>query len=178
MLKAFAAIVARALAAMKRIALVPVIEGGRLVWRAIQALAPSNPVAEAEAAAMAEAAEPAPAPVPLSPAETWGRAALAHLTGEAPEDSATLDDAARCYLDALSTDQQIALARHDTAVIGRHLLRERLLPDLPRPMTPSEFRDIEAVRAAAAATVASQSLSREEEMREYVLAVLDELIAY
>nr|WP_137830200.1 hypothetical protein [Methylobacterium sp. L1A1] len=176
MLKAIVAAMARALAAMKRIALVPVIEGGRLVWRAVQALAPNNPVAEAEAMVEAQAAEPAPAPVALSPAEQWGRAAVAFLMGEERE-AAALDDAARFYLDALSLDQQVALSRHDNATVGRHLLGERLLPTLPRPMTPAEYRGMEVARAAAAAAEAHHRLTGDENKRRHFVEVLDELIA-
>ncbi|BAQ47659.1 hypothetical protein Maq22A_c23550 [Methylobacterium aquaticum] len=179
MLKAILAAAGRAMALMAAVTLIPIIEGGKLVWRAARAvLAPQPPsaAAEAEEAFEAEAAKPAPAPAPLSPAEAWGRAALHHMQGSPPEASAALDDAARGYLDGLSVEQQIALSRHDTVVIGRHLLRERPLPGLPRPMTPTEHRGIEATRAGAAATVASQSLSREAEMRDFVLAVLQELI--
>lgn len=176
MLKAIVAAMARALAAMKRITLVPVIEAGKLVWRAVQALAPHDPVAEAEAAVEAQAAEPAPAPVALSPAEQWGRAAVAFLTGEEPE-AATLDDAARFYLDALSLDQQVALSQNEPAVIGRHLLGERLLPTLPRPMTPAEYRGMEVARAAAAAAEAHRRLTGDENKRTHFAAVLDELVA-
>ncbi|KQT49063.1 hypothetical protein ASG52_08780 [Methylobacterium sp. Leaf456] len=176
MLKLIGAAIARALAAMKRIALVPVIEGGRLVWRAVQALAPHDPIAEAEAAIEAQAAEPAPAPVALSPAEQWGRASVAYLMGEERE-AADLDDAARFYLDHLSLDQQVALSQNDAIVIGRHLLGERLLPSLPRPMTPAEYRSMEAARAAAAAAAAHHRLTGDENKRRHFVAVLDELIA-
>ncbi|MEE7456784.1 hypothetical protein MPAR168_00750 [Methylorubrum populi] len=176
MLKLIGAAIARALAAMKRIALVPVIEGGRLVWRAVQSLAPHDPIAEAEAAVEAQAAEPAPAPVALSPAEQWGRGAVAYLMGEERE-AAALDDAARFYLDALSLDQQIALSQNDAVVIGRHLLGERLLPSLPRPMTPAEYRGMETARAAAAAAEAHHRLTGDENKRRHFVEVLDELIA-
>lgn len=174
MKRLFAAI-ARALAAMKRAVLVPVIEAGKLVWRAVASLAPHDPIAEAEAAVEAQAAEPAPAPVALSPAEQWGRAAVAFLTGEEPE-AAALDDAARFYLDALSLDQQVALSQNEPAVIGRHLLGERLLPTLPRPMTPAEYRGMEAARAAAAAAEAHRRLTGDEAKRLHFAEVLDGLI--
>lgn len=172
MLKSLMASVARMLAAMKRIALVPVIEGGKVVWRAVQSLAPHDPIAEAEAAVEAQAAEPAPAPVALSPAEQWGRAALAHMMGEEPEGDAVLDDAAVAYLDGLSEDQQVALSKFDNAVIGAHLLGERHLHSLPRPMTPAEHRAIEAARAAARCAMRGG-----DEMRAFMVAVLDDLIA-
>ncbi len=72
-----------------------------------------------------------PAPVPPSPAEQWGRAALAHLMGDEPE-AAAIDDAARAYLDGMTFAQQFALSKHDNVVIGRHLLGERHLDSLPR----------------------------------------------
>ncbi|KMO22320.1 hypothetical protein [Methylobacterium platani] len=176
MLKALAAIVARALAAAGRVTLVPVIEAGRLVWRTVRsALTPADPIGEAEAAFEAEAAEPAPAPAPLSAEEAWGRAALAHLMGE--EYEAVLDEAATAYLDGLSVDQQVALSRHDNAAVGRHLLGERLLPSLPRPPTPAEFRAIEAARTAAAAAEAQEALRGDDAMHKYIMAVLDDLIA-
>jgi hypothetical protein len=175
-MKKFWAAIARALAAMGLVTVMAVWEGGKLVLKTVRAvLAPRPPVADAEAELAHELAQPAGPKAP-SPAEAWGRAALHYIMGEAPEASAALDDAARAYLDGLSTDQQVALAQHDNRTVGRHLLRERLLPGLPRPMTPSEFRGIEATRAGAAATMAERVLSREEEMRQYVLDVLQELI--
>lgn len=177
MLKAIFAAAARALAAMKRVALVPVIEGGKLVWRAVQSLTPPDPVGEAEAAFEAEAQRAPEAPAPLSAEEAWGRAALAHLMGEELEGEAVLDDAATAYLDGLSVDQQVALSRHDNATVGRHLLGERLLPGLPRPMTPAEYRGMEAARAAAAAAEAHQRLVGDDAKRRHFIEVLDDLIA-
>ncbi|WP_342152015.1 hypothetical protein [Methylorubrum sp. SB2] len=176
-MKALFAAIARALAAMGRVTWVATMESGKLVWRAVRsALAPHDPIAEAEAMVEAEAAEPAPTPVAPSPAEQWGQAAVAYLTGEEPE-AAALDDAARFYLDAISLDQQVALSQNEAAVIGRHLLGERLLPSLPRPMTPAEYRSMEAARAAAAAAEAHRRLTGDENKRSHFVAVLDELIA-
>ncbi|QRE77172.1 hypothetical protein [Methylobacterium aquaticum] len=173
MLAAFA----RALAAMGLVMVMVVWEGGKLVLKTVRGvLAPRPPVAEAEAELAHEMAQPA-GPKPPSPAEAWGRAALHYLMGEAPEASAALDDAARAYLDALSEDQQVALAQHDNRTVGRHLLRERLLPDLPRPMSPSEYRNIEATRAAAGAAEAHQRLVGDDAKRRHFIEVLDELLA-
>lgn len=167
----------QALAAAGRLTWVTVWEGGRLVSRLVRtALTPPDPVGEAEAAFDAEAQRVVEAPAPLSAEEAWGRAALAHLMGEELEGEAVLDDAALAYLDGLSVDQQVALSRHDNAAVGRHLLGERLLPGLPRPMTPAEYRGMEAARTAAAAAEAQQALRGDDEMKRYLLAVLDDLI--
>lgn len=176
-MKGLFAAIARALAAMGRVTWVATMESGKLVWRAVRSvLAPHDPIAEAEAMVEAEAAEPAPTPVAPSPAEQWGRAALAHLMGDEPE-AAAIDDAARAYLDGLTFPQQVALSKHDNVVIGRHLLGERHLESLPRPMTPAEYRSMEAARAAAAAAEAHRRLTGDENKRSHFVAVLDELIA-
>ncbi len=67
----------------------------------------------------------------------WGRAALAQLVDDEPE--AVLDDA-KAYLDGPNVDQQVALWRHHNAAVAPHLLSERLLSGLPRPMTQSSTR--------------------------------------
>lgn len=170
MLKAIVAAARHIAAVMAAVTLVPVVEGGRLVWRLVRnVLAPEPPVAAAEAELAHELAQPVEQEP--TPAESWGRAAMLYMAGDAHEASANLDDAARAYLDGLSVDQQVALSKNDTVVIGRHLLGERHLESLPRPMTPAEYRAIEAARAAARYAVRGG-----DEMREYVLAVLQDLI--
>ncbi|MET7245421.1 hypothetical protein ABZT49_18895 [Methylobacterium sp. EM32] len=166
--------IARALAAAGRLSWVTVWEGGKLVSRLVRtALTPPDPVGEAEA----ELAHELTAPVEQepSPAEAWGRAAMHYMAGE-PASAGDLDDAARAYLDGLTVDQQVALSQNDPAVIGKHLLGERLLPSLPRPPTPAEFRAIEAARAAAAAAEAHQRLVGDEFKLSHFREVLDDLI--
>lgn len=166
--------IARALAAAGRFSWVTVWEGGKFVSRLVRtALTAPDPVGEAEA----ELARELTAPVEQepSPAEQWGRAAMLYMAGE-PEASATLDDAAKAYLDGLTVDQQVALSQNDPAVIGKHLLGERHLPSLPRPMTPAEYRAIEAARAAAAAAEAHQSLVGDEFKRLHLIEVIDDLL--
>ncbi|QRE76797.1 hypothetical protein [Methylobacterium aquaticum] len=175
MLKAIFAAAARALAAMGRVTLVPVIEGGKLIWRAVRtALVPPDPVGDAEA----ELAHELTAPVEQepSPAEQWGRAAMLYMAGEPQASAGVLDDAARAYLDGLSVDQQVSLSQNDPATIGRHLLGERLLPSLPRPPTPAQFRAIEAARAAAAAAEAQRALDGDDFRTTHFREVLDDLI--
>lgn len=165
----------QALAAAGRLTWVTVWEGGRLVSRLVRtALTPPDPVGEAEA----ELAHELTAPVEQepSPVEQWGRAALLYMAGDAPADASGLDDACLAYLDALTVDQRVALAQNDASVIGRHLLGERLLPSLPRPPTPAEFRAIEAARAAAAAAEAQRALDGDDFRTTHFREVLDDLI--
>ncbi|MEH3146468.1 MAG: hypothetical protein PGN34_14210 [Methylobacterium frigidaeris] len=168
------ATIVRALAAAGRLSWVTVWEGGKFVSRLVRrALTRPDPVGEAEA----ELAHELTAPVEQepSPAEAWGRAAMLHMAGE-PVASGDLDDAAKAYLDGLTVDQQVALSQHGAAVIGKHLLGERLLPSLPRPMTPSEFRAMEAARAAAAAAEAQRALDGDDFRTTHFREVLDDLI--
>lgn len=169
MLKALAAAARHIAAIMAAVTLVPVVEAGRVVWRLVRnTLAPEPPVAAAEAELAHELAQPVEQEP--TPAEAWGRAAMRHMAGD--EAGATLDDAAKAYLDGLSVDQQVALSRFDATVIGQHLLGERHLVTMPRPMTPAEHRAIEAARAAA-----RYAIQGGDEMRAFVLSVLDDLIA-
>ncbi|AWI88379.1 MULTISPECIES: hypothetical protein [Methylobacteriaceae] len=169
------AAIVRALAAAGRFTWVTVWEGGKFVSRLVRtALTPPDPVGEAEA----ELAHELTAPVEQepSPAEQWGRAAMLHMAGEPQASAGVLDDAARAYLDTLTVDQQVALSQNDPATIGRHLLGERLLPSLPRPPTPAEFRAIEAARAAAAAAEAQQEMDADDFKNRHFKQVLDDLI--
>ncbi|WP_449409692.1 hypothetical protein [Methylobacterium komagatae] len=176
MLKAIIAAARHIAAVMAAVTLVPVVEAGRVVWRLVRnVFAPEPPVAAAEAELAHELAQPVEQEP--SPAEAWGRAAMLYMAGDAHEAAGTIDDAARAYLDGLSVDQQVALSKHDASVIGAHLLGERHLETLPRPMTPAEFRAIETARAAAAAAEAHQRLVGDDEKRRHFIAVLDDLLA-
>lgn len=180
-MKGILAAIARAFAALGRVTLVPVIEGGRLVWRAVRtALAPHDPIAEAEAAVEAQAAEPAQAPAPtfatLEPAKQWGLAAAEHLypsvDSEVPP--GVLDRAAVSYLDGLSPKERASLMAHEPRYIGEHLLGERVLQGLPKPLSASEFAAIEGQRAAAAAEAARASMEKNRWIREVFDDLLDE----
>lgn len=178
-MKGFLAAVARMLAAMGRITLVPVIEGGRLVWRAVRsALAPHDPIAEAEAEFEAEAAEPAPAAAPtfdaLPVSEQWGLAAAEHLYPSVDSDvpPGVLDRAAAAYLDGLSPKERASLMAHEPRYIGEHLLGERVLQGLPKPLSASEYAAIEGQRAAAAA----QAARAEMEKNGLIRAIFDDLL--
>lgn len=170
-------IFARALAAMAAVITVPVIEGGKLVWRTIrQALAPEQPIEDAEAELREALAEPV-ADVQLpTPAEEWGRAAGEYLvpTGVGnPE--AVLDRAALAYLDALDVMERATLLAHQPVHIGEHLLGERALKALPRVLTPAEFAGAEGQTMAAKAEAVRKGLAVLDEKRAWVQAVLDEL---
>ena len=180
-MKGFLAALGRMLAAMGRITLVPVIEGGRLVWRTVRAvLAPHDPIAEAEAAFEAEAAEPTPAAPPtfdaLSVSEQWGLAAAEHLypsiDSEIPP--GILDRAAAAYLDGLSPQDRNKLLMNGPRYIGEHLLGERVLQGLPKPLSPSEFAALEGQRAAAAAQAARAEMEKGALIRAIFDDILDE----
>lgn len=180
-MKGFLAAVGRMLAALGRVTLVPVIEGGRLVWRAVRtALAPHDPIAEAEAAVEAQAAEPAPEPAPtfdtLSPAEQWGLAAAEHLypSEQAEIPPGVLDRAAIAYLDGLSPQDRNKLMMHGHRYIGEHLLGERVLQGVPKPMSPSEFAALEGQRAAAAAEATRAEMEKNGWVRAIFNDILDE----
>lgn len=180
-MKGFLAALGRMLAAMGRITLVPVIEGGRLVWRTVRAvLTPHDPIAEAEAAFEAEAAEPAPAAPPtfdaLPVSEQWGLAAAEHLYPSVDSEipPGTLDRAAAAYLDGLSPKERASLIAHEPRHIGEHLLGERVLQGLPKPLSPSEFAAVEGQKAAAAAEAARASLEKIALIRAIFDDILDE----
>ena len=180
-MKGFLAALGRMLAAMGRITLVPVIEGGRLVWRTVRAvLAPHDPIAEAEAAFEAEAAEPAPAPAPtfatLTPAEQWGLAAAEHMypSEQTEIPPGILDRAAIAYLDGLSPQDRNKLLMNGPRYIGEHLLGERVLQGLPKPLSPSEFAAMEGQKAAAAAEAARAEMEKNGWIRAIFDDVLDE----
>ncbi|MEE8628168.1 MULTISPECIES: hypothetical protein [Methylobacterium] len=157
LIRFIAAIMRAALAAM---AAVPrlIWDGARWVARAVTAPPPA--VAEAQAEAMAEieamaqedaATKAKPASTPAAVHEAWGRAAVAHLAplpGQAPEATACLDDAARVYLDRLTPEQALRLASLEPRHVGAHLLGNRHLAALPRPLTMAEWRKEEMERLA------------------------------
>ncbi|KMO27746.1 hypothetical protein PUR29_25720 [Methylobacterium ajmalii] len=136
-------------------------DGARWVARAITAPPPA--VADAQAEAMAEieaaaqedvAAQAKPVGAPADVHEAWGRAAVAHLAplpGQASEATACLDDAARRYLDRLTPEQALRLASMEHRHVGAHLLGDRPLAALPRPITVAEWQAEEKGRLAAAA---------------------------
>lgn len=136
-------------------------DGARWVARAVTGAPPAVAAAQAEAAAEIEAAaqeaveaKAAPAAAPGDVHTAWGRAAvafLAPLPGQAPAATACLDEAARLYLDRLTPKQAFRLASLPPRRIGEHLLGERLLSTLPRPLTPADWRQKEAERLGAAA---------------------------
>ncbi|GJE74325.1 hypothetical protein [Methylorubrum suomiense] len=180
-MKGILAAIARALSALGRVTLVPVIEGGRLVWRAVRsALAPHDPIAEAEAAFEAEAAEPAPAAPPtfdaLPVSEQWGLAAAEHLYPSVDSEipPGILDRAAAAYLDGLSPKERASLIAHEPRYIGEHLLGERVLQGLPKPLSPSEFAAMEGQKAAAAAEAARAEMEKNGWIRAIFDDVLDE----
>lgn len=158
LMRFFAAAIRAALVAM---ATAPklVWDGARWVARAVTAPPPA--VAEAQAEAMAEieaaaqedaAAQAKPASTPAAVHEEWGRAAVAHLAplpGQAPEATACLDDAARVYLDRLTPEQAFRLASLEPRHVGAHLLGNRPLATLPRPLTLAEWHRQEVERVAA-----------------------------
>lgn len=182
MLKALLAAAKRMAALMAAVTLIPVIEGGRLVWRAARAiLTPPDPIGEAEAAHEAEALRATEVPVAptferLSPAEQWGLAAAEHLqpSGTTEIPPGTLDRAAVAYLDSLTPKERAALLLHDARHVGEHLLGERCLQHLPRPLSPAEFAEREAQAAAAVAEAARA----EVEQSSMIADIFDELIAY
>ncbi|MBY0254561.1 MAG: hypothetical protein K2X54_24805 [Methylobacterium organophilum] len=181
MLKSLMASVARMLAALGRVTLVPVIEGGRLVWRAVRsAFVQPDPIAEAEAAFEAEAAAPAPAAPPtfdaLPVSEQWGLAAAEHLYPSVDSEipPGILDRAAAAYLDGLSPKERASLIAHEPRYIGEHLLGERVLQGLPKPMSPSEFAAVEGQRAAAAAQAARAEMEKSALIRAIFDDILDE----
>lgn len=159
---------ARFIAAVMKAAMAAMAAAPRLVWdgarwvaRAVTA--PPLGVAAAQAEAMAEieaaaqedvAAQAKPAAAPTDVQTAWGRAAVAHLAplpGQAPEATACLDDAARCYLDKLTPEQALRLASLEPRHVGAHLLGDRPLAAMPRPLTMAEWRAEEKERLAAAA---------------------------
>ncbi|MCF4127928.1 hypothetical protein [Methylobacterium sp. SyP6R] len=158
LMRFFAAAIRAALVAM---ATAPklVWDGARWVARAVTAPPPA--VAEAQAEAMAEieaaaqedaAAQAKPAATPAAVHEAWGRAAVAHLAplpGQAPAATACLDEAARCYLDRLTPAQALKLASLEPRHVGAHLLGNRPLASLPRPLTLAEWHRQEVERVAA-----------------------------
>lgn len=181
MMKGIFAAIARALAALGHVTWVATIESGKLVWRAVRsALAPHDPIAEAEAEFEAEAAEPAPAAPPtfdaLPVSEQWGLAAAEHLypRGASEVPPGTLDRAAIAYLDGLSPKDRATLMLHEPCYIGEHLLGERVLQGLPKPLSASEFAAIEGQRAAAAAEAARAEMERVSWIREVFDDLLDE----
>ena len=160
LMRFFAAAIRAALVAM---ATAPklVWDGARWVARAVTAPPPA--VAEAQAEAMAEieamaqedaAAKAKPASTPAAVHEAWGRAAVAHLAplpGQAPGATACLDDAARTYLDQLTPEQAFRLASLEPRHVGAHLLGNRPLSWMPKPLTMAEWRAEEKERLAARA---------------------------
>ena len=132
-------------------------DGARWVARAVTAPPPAVAGAMAEIEAMAQedvAAQAKSASAPSDVHEAWGRAAVAHLAplpGQAPEATACLDDAARGYLDRLSPEQALRLASMEHRHVGAHLLGDRPLAALPRPITVAEWQAEEKGRLAAAA---------------------------
>lgn len=158
----------RFFAAAIRAALVAMATAPKLVWDGFRwvaraVTAPPPAVAEAQAEAIAEieamaqedaAAKAKPAATPAAIHEAWGRAAVAHLAplpGQPPEATACLDDAARCYLNRLTPAQALKLASLEPRHVGAHLLGDRPLPALPRPLTVAEWQAEEKERLAASA---------------------------
>lgn len=159
---------ARFIAAIMRAAMAAMAAAPRMVWDGLRwvarvVTAPPPAVAEAQAEAMAEieaaaqesaAAQAKPAAAPADVQTAWGRAAVAHLApipGQASEATACLDDAARVYLDRLSPEQALRLATMEPRHVGAHLLGDRPLATLPRPLTVAEWRAEEKERLAAKA---------------------------
>jgi hypothetical protein len=150
-------------AAMAAMAAAPrlVWDGARWVARAVTAPPPAVAAAQAEAMSEIEAAaredaaaQVKPASTPAAVHEAWGRAAVAHLAplpGQAPAATACLDEAAKRYLDRLSPEQALKLASLEARHIGAHLLGDRRLGGLPRPLTVAEWQAEEKERLAAAA---------------------------
>lgn len=177
----FLAAIARMLAAAGRVTWVTVWEGGRLVARLVrQAFVQPDLIAEAEAAFEAEAAEPAPAPAPtfdtLPPAEQWGLAAAEHLypSEQSEIPPGILDRAAIAFLDGLSPQDRASLMLHEPRYIGEHLLGERVLQDLPKPLSASEYAAMEGQRAAAAAEAAKAEMEKTSWIREVFDDLLDD----
>lgn len=155
-----AAIIRAALAAM---AAAPRMAWDGARWVAGAVTAPPPAVAEAQAEAMAEieamaqedaAAQAKPASTPAAVQTEWGQAAVAHLAplpGQAPAATACLDEAARCYLDRLTPAQALKLASLEPRHIGAHLLGDRRVASLPRPLTLADWHRQEVERVAAMA---------------------------
>ncbi|MET7242920.1 hypothetical protein ABZT49_06085 [Methylobacterium sp. EM32] len=184
MLKALAAIVARALAAAGRVTLVPIIEGGKLVWRTVRsALVPPDPVGEAKAAFEAEAQRVVEAPAPvtfdmLEPAKQWGLAAAEHLqpSGDSEIPPGTLDRAALAYLDGLTPQERATLLSYEPRDVGEHLLGERALKGLPKPPKPAEFAAIEGQAAAASAAATRAEMEVDEAQIALINLVFDDIL--
>ncbi|KMO15956.1 hypothetical protein [Methylobacterium platani] len=161
LMRFFAAVMKAALAAM---AAVPrlIWDGARWVARAVTGAPPAVAAAQAEAMAEIEAAaqeqaapQAKPAATPAAVHEAWGRAAVAHLAplpGQPPAATACLDDAARRYLDTLTPAQALRLASMEHRHVGAHLLGDRPLAALPKPLTMAEWRKEEMERLGAKAT--------------------------
>ncbi|SFE90108.1 hypothetical protein [Methylobacterium sp. yr596] len=160
--------VVRFVALMMRAALAAMAAAPRLVWdgarwvaRAVTGAPPAVAAAQAEAMAEVEAAaqeqaaaQAKPAATPAAVHEAWGRAAVAHLAplpGQAPAATACLDEAAKRYLDQLTPAQALRLASLEPRHVGAHLLGDRPLAALPRPLTVAEWQAEEKERLAAAA---------------------------
>ena len=178
-MKSVLAAFARALAAMAAAITVPVIEGGKLVWRTIRAaLAPETPIEDAEADLQQALAEPV-ADVQLpTPAEEWGRAAGRYLvpTEGCADPTVVLDRAACAYLDSLDMIERAALLSYEPQHIGEHLLGERILKGLPKVLTPAQFAAGEGQAMAARAEETRAAMAIVDEKRAWVQAILDDLL--